>query len=64
MTRKNDCRKCVHCKKIVTGTSIYRVQCNPMGPEFEFMPNYCDEYLTEIEYLKRMKKELEENGRN
>jgi hypothetical protein len=52
MTRKCDCKKCIYCKQFITGTSIYRVNCERYG-ENAYAPSYCDKYLTEKEYIKQ-----------
>lgn len=45
MTKKCKCEKCIHCRQIITSTSIFRVNCKKYG-EDKYKPTYCDQYKT------------------
>lgn len=50
MTKKCDCKKCIHCKQIITCTSVYRVNCKKYGDD-RYKPTYCDKYMTKKEFV-------------
>ena len=56
MTRKCNCRKCIHCKTFTSVTAIPRVRCKYF--DNDYAPDCCDKYETLKEAIKKQKKKI------